>query len=73
MIRPMVAETLRYPPDYSKAGEFIYDRPFQWGSRRIGPDLARQGGKNTSSWHWRHFEDPAKINEGSVMPPYRTC
>jgi cytochrome c oxidase cbb3-type subunit I/II len=71
MIRPMVAETLRYPPDYSKAGEFIYDRPFQWGSRRIGPDLAREGGKQNSFWHWRHFEDPAKINEGSVMPPYR--
>ena len=71
MIRPMVAETLRYPPDYSKAGEFIYDRPFQWGSRRIGPDLAREGGKQSSFWHWRHFEDPAKTTEGSVMPPYR--
>lgn len=71
MIRPMVAETLRYPPDYSKAGEFIYDRPFQWGSRRIGPDLAREGGKQSSFWHWRHFEDPAKTSPGSVMPPYR--
>ncbi len=52
MIRPMVAETKRYG-EYSKPGEFIYDRPFQWGSRRIGPDLAREGGKQSSFWHWR--------------------
>jgi cytochrome c oxidase cbb3-type subunit I/II len=71
MIRPMVAETLRYPPDYSKAGEFIYDHPFQWGSRRIGPDLAREGGRQTSFWHWRHFDDPVKTTPGSVMPQYR--
>ncbi len=70
MIRPMVAETLRYR-DYSKAGEFIYDRPFQWGSRRIGPDLAREGGKQSSYWHWMHFEDPAKTSLGSVMPSYK--
>lgn len=69
-IRPMVAETKRYG-DYSKPGEFIYDHPFQWGSRRIGPDLARQGGKNSSLWHWRHFENPALVSEGSVMPAYQ--
>ncbi|MCU0714878.1 MAG: cytochrome-c oxidase, cbb3-type subunit I [Pirellula sp.] len=70
MIRPMVAETQRYG-EYSKAGEFIYDRPFQWGSRRIGPDLAREGGKQSSFWHWTHFEDPYKTSPGSVMPSYK--
>ncbi len=69
MIRPIVAETIRYG-EYSKAGEFIYDRPFQWGSRRIGPDLAREGGKQSSFWHWRHFENPTEVSEGSVMPAY---
>ncbi len=70
MIRPMVAETKRYG-EYSKPGEFIYDRPFQWGSRRIGPDLAREGGnKQTSLWHWQHFENPSILVEGSVMPSY---
>ena len=69
MIRPMVAETKRYG-EYSKPGEFIYDRPFQWGSRRIGPDLAREGGKQSSKWHWDHFENPSYVNEGSVMPSY---
>lgn len=69
MIRPMVAETKRYG-EYSKPGEFIYDHPFQWGSRRIGPDLAREGGKQSSFWHWEHFEDPQRLNEGSVMPSY---
>jgi cytochrome c oxidase cbb3-type subunit I/II len=68
-IRPMVAETKRYG-DYSKAGEFIYDRPFQWGSRRIGPDLAREGGRQSSYWHWTHFEDPSQVSPGSVMPKY---
>lgn len=68
-IRPMVAETKRYG-EYSKPGEFIYDRPFQWGSRRIGPDLAREGGKQSSFWHWAHFENPSYISEGSVMPSY---
>lgn len=68
-IRPMVAETKRYG-EYSKPGEFIYDRPFQWGSRRIGPDLAREGGKQSSFWHWTHFEDPELVSEGSVMPSY---
>ena len=69
MIRPMVAETKRYG-EYSKPGEFVYDRPFQWGSRRIGPDLAREGGKQSSLWHWRHFENPQVWEEASVMPSY---
>ncbi|MFK8111627.1 MAG: cytochrome-c oxidase, cbb3-type subunit I [Rubripirellula sp.] len=70
MIRPMVAETKRYG-EYSKPGEFIYDRPFQWGSRRIGPDLAREGGRQSSFWHWQHFERPDYVSEGSVMPSYK--
>ncbi len=70
MIRPLVAETKRYG-DYSKPGESVYDHPFQWGSRRIGPDLAREGGRMTSGWHWKHLEDPQSINEQSVMPHYR--
>jgi cytochrome c oxidase cbb3-type subunit I/II len=69
MIRPFVAETKRYG-EYSKPGEFIYDRPFQWGSRRIGPDLAREGGKQSSFWHWTHFENPHNVSPGSVMPSY---
>jgi cytochrome c oxidase cbb3-type subunit I/II len=68
-IRPMVAETKRYG-DYSKPGEFIYDHPFQWGSRRIGPDLAREGGRQSHDWHWRHFENPAEISPDSIMPSY---
>jgi cytochrome c oxidase cbb3-type subunit I/II len=68
MIRPMIAETQRYG-EYSKAGESIYDRPFQWGSRRIGPDLAR--GKQSSFWLWIHFENPSKFSPGSVMPSYK--
>ncbi|MEZ6137137.1 MAG: cytochrome-c oxidase, cbb3-type subunit I [Pirellulaceae bacterium] len=68
-IRPMVAETKRYG-DYSKPGEFIYDRPFQWGSRRIGPDLAREGGRQSSAWHWLHFDNPDAMSEGSIMPSY---
>ncbi len=69
MIRPIVAETKRYG-EYSKPGESIYDRPFQWGSRRIGPDLAREGGLRSSFWHWLHFEDPEQVSPGSVMPNY---
>ncbi len=68
-IRPLFAETERYG-EYSKAGEFIYDRPFQWGSRRIGPDLAREGGKQSHLWHFEHFRDPASITKGSIMPAY---
>ncbi len=68
-IRPMVSETKRYG-EYSKPGEFIYDRPFQWGSRRIGPDLRAEGGKQSSFWHWTHFENPELVSPGSVMPSY---
>jgi cytochrome c oxidase cbb3-type subunit I/II len=71
MIRPMVAEKLMYG-EYSKPGESVYDHPFQWGSRRIGPDLARIGVTQQSGfWHWRHFESPSTISPGSVMPTYR--
>lgn len=69
MIRPIFSETERYG-EYSKPGEFIYDRPFQWGSRRIGPDLAREGGKQSHLWHLRHLRDPEASTPGSVMPSY---
>ncbi|MFK7769154.1 MAG: cytochrome-c oxidase, cbb3-type subunit I [Mariniblastus sp.] len=68
-IRPLFAETERYG-EYSKAGEGIYDRPFQWGSRRIGPDLAREGGKQSHLWHFEHFREPSAMVKGSVMPAY---
>lgn len=67
MIRPMFAETERYG-EYSKPGEFVYDRPFQWGSRRIGPDLAREGGRQNDLWHLQHFWKPT--DPSSVMPSY---
>ena len=67
MIRPMFAETERYG-EYSKPGEFVYDRPFQWGSRRIGPDLAREGGRQNNLWHLQHFWKPT--DPSSVMPSY---
>jgi len=70
MIRPILSETKRYG-EYSKAGEFVYDHPFQWGSRRIGPDLAREGGKQSPLWHVLHFEDPKQVTQGSIMPQYR--
>jgi cytochrome c oxidase cbb3-type subunit I/II len=69
MIRPIWAETKRYG-EYSKPGEFIYDRPFQWGSRRIGPDLAREGGRQNHDWHVRHFENPQQLVPQSIMPSY---
>jgi cytochrome c oxidase cbb3-type subunit I/II len=69
MIRPIWAETERYG-EYSKPGEFVYDHPFQWGSRRIGPDLAREGGRQSHDWHVRHLEDPRQLVAQSVMPPY---
>lgn len=69
MIRPLFAETERYG-EYSKPGEFIYDHPFQWGSRRIGPDLAREGGEQSDYWHLLHFRDPQGSADGSVMPSY---
>jgi cytochrome c oxidase cbb3-type subunit I/II len=69
MIRPIRAETERYG-EYSKPGEFVYDHPFQWGSRRIGPDLAREGGKYPHLWHVQHMADPAAVTQGSIMPRY---
>jgi cytochrome c oxidase cbb3-type subunit I/II len=69
MIRPILAETKRYG-EYSKPGEFIYDRPFQWGSRRIGPDVAREGGRQSHLWHLVHFRDPQQLVQGSIMPAY---
>jgi len=69
MIRTLVPDVMRYG-DYSRLGESIYDRPFQWGSRRIGPDLARVGDKYPDSWHFRHMEDPRQISAGSNMPNY---
>jgi cytochrome c oxidase cbb3-type subunit I/II len=69
MIRPFRAETERYG-EYSKAGEFVYDHPFQWGSKRTGPDLAREGGKYPDSWHYNHMDDPRSMSPGSIMPPY---
>lgn len=71
MVRPLVAETQRYG-EYSKAVEYVYDRPVQWGTRRIGPDLAREGSRRSSLWHWLHFEDPRQelASPGSVMPAF---
>src|SRR5690606_33770318 len=70
MIRPLRHETERYG-EYSKGGEGVYDHPFQWGSRRIGPDLHRIGQTNSSvSWHVRHFNRPTDTSEGSIMPAY---
>jgi cytochrome c oxidase cbb3-type subunit I/II len=69
MIRPLRAETERYG-EYSKPGEFVWDHPFQWGSRRIGPDLQRVGGKYPDLWHVRHMDDPRAITAGSIMPAY---
>ncbi len=69
MIRPFRSETERYG-EYSKAGEFVYDHPFLWGSKRTGPDLMRIGGKYPNLWHYYHMNDPASISPGSIMPPY---
>lgn len=69
MIRPFRSETARYG-EYSKAGEFVYDHPFQWGSKRTGPDLARIGGKYPDSWHYNHMLDPTSMSPNSIMPPY---
>jgi cytochrome c oxidase cbb3-type subunit I/II len=70
MIRPLRHETERYG-EYSKPGESVYEHPFLWGSRRIGPDLAREGGLRSDLWHVRHFQDPRAISAQSIMPPYR--
>jgi cbb3-type cytochrome c oxidase subunit II len=69
MIRPFKTETDRYGP-YSLAGESVYDRPFLYGSRRTGPDLARVGGKYPDSWHWLHLREPRQIEPRSHMPAY---
>lgn len=72
MIRPFRDEVVRYG-EYSKAGEFVYDHPFQWGSKRTGPDLAREGHsklRRPNSWHYNHMLSPQDISPGSIMPPY---
>jgi cytochrome c oxidase cbb3-type subunit I/II len=69
MIRPFRSETERYG-DYSKAGEFVYDHPFTWGSKRTGPDLHRVGGKYPDAWHYNHMDDPRSTSPGSIMPRY---
>ncbi len=69
MVRPFRDEVARYG-EYSKAGEFVYDHPFQWGSKRTGPDLARVGGKYPDSWHYNHLLDPPSMSPGSIMPSY---
>ena len=73
MVRPFRDEVVRFNGkngQYSKAGEFVYDRPFLWGSKRTGPDLHRQGGKNPSSWHFKHMYNPRITSAGSIMPRY---
>jgi cytochrome c oxidase cbb3-type subunit I/II len=72
MVRPFRSETERYG-EYSKAGEFVYDHPFQWGSKRTGPDLAREGAdklRRMDSWHYNHMADPTSMSPGSIMPAY---
>jgi cytochrome c oxidase cbb3-type subunit I/II len=69
MIRPFRDETERYG-EFSKSGEFIYDRPFLWGSKRTGPDLHREGGKYPDAWHYNHMMDPTTMSPGSIMPRY---
>lgn len=72
MVRPFRSETERYG-EYSKAGEFVYDHPFLWGSKRTGPDLAREGSsklRKPNSWHFKHLYDPRSVSDGSIMPEY---
>jgi cytochrome c oxidase cbb3-type subunit I/II len=69
MVRPFRFETERYG-EYSKPGESVYDHPFLWGSRRLGPDLAREGGKYNDAWHLRHLQNPRAISPKSIMPSY---
>lgn len=69
MVRPFRSETERYG-EYSKAGEFVYDHPFLWGSKRTGPDLHRVGGKYSNSWHYNHLLAPDAVSTGSIMPSY---
>jgi len=68
-VRPLVTEVLRYG-DYSKSGEFVYDRPFLWGSKRTGPDLARLGGKYPDAWHYKHMDSPRSMVPKTNMPDY---
>ena len=73
MIRPFRSEVQRYDPidgEYSKPGEYVYDHPFLWGSKRSGPDLHRIGGKYADSWHFRHFLAPGEVSVGTIMPAY---
>jgi len=69
MVRPFRSETERYG-EYSKAGEYVYDHPFLWGSERKGPDLAREGGKYPDAWHFNHMDNPGNVSPGSIMPRY---
>ena len=69
LVRPFRSETERYG-EYSKSGEFVYDHPFLWGSKRTGPDLHREGGKYLDSWHYHHMNDPTTMSPGSIMPAY---
>ncbi len=69
-VRPFRSEVERYGPQ-SKAGEFVYDHPFLWGSKRTGPDLLREGGKYNDNWHFNHFWNPQSISAGSIMPGYK--
>jgi cytochrome c oxidase cbb3-type subunit I/II len=70
MIRPFRSEVERYG-DYSKSGEYVYDHPFLWGSKRTGPDLHRLGQKYNDNWHFNHMWDPRSTSPGSIMPPYK--
>ncbi|WP_452597490.1 cytochrome-c oxidase, cbb3-type subunit I [Pontimicrobium sp. MEBiC01747] len=70
MIRPFRSEVERYG-EYSKAGEYVYDHPFLWGSKRTGPDLMRIGGKYSDNWHLNHMYDPQSTSDGSIMPSYK--
>jgi cytochrome c oxidase cbb3-type subunit I/II len=69
LVRPQVDEAIRYGR-VSDASEYVYDRPFQWGSKRIGPDLLRVGGKYSHMWHYRHMYNPRDVVQGSIMPNY---
>jgi cytochrome c oxidase cbb3-type subunit I/II len=70
MVRPFRSEVERYG-EYAKAGEFVYDHPFLWGSKRTGPDLLRVGGKYSDNWHLNHMYDPQSTSSGSIMPAYQ--
>jgi cytochrome c oxidase cbb3-type subunit I/II len=70
MVRPFRSEVARYG-EYSKSGEYVYDHPFLWGSKRTGPDLMRVGGKYNDNWHFNHMWDPQSTSAGSIMPGYK--